>query len=75
MDREKFLKKLGRQVAKVRASKGYSQDRIHLEAEKISRGTLSKLESGKLDPQIWTLQRIAETLGVSVKKLLDFEEG
>ena len=43
-----FLKKLGAQVAKTRKSKGYSQDRLYLEAG-FSRGTVSKIENGLVD--------------------------
>lgn len=72
MAKKEFLKKLGAHIAKVRRSKGYSQDRLYLEAG-LSRGTASKIESGSVDPQIYTLQRIAETIGVPLKRFLDFE--
>jgi transcriptional regulator with XRE-family HTH domain len=52
--------------------KGYSQDRAYLEGG-FSRATMSRIEAGKVDPQAYTLFRIAETIGVPVKKLLDFE--
>jgi len=68
-----FLKKLGRRVAKLRKARGYSQDRLYLEAG-FSRGTASKIENGLVNPQILTLKKIAETIGVSLKKLIDMEE-
>ena len=67
-----FLKRLGKHVAKVRKSKGYSQDRIYLEAG-FSRATMSRVEHGLVDAQIWTLRRIADTIGVPLKRLIDFE--
>lgn len=65
------LIELGKHIEKVRRSKGYSQDRLYLEAG-FSRGTMSRIESGKVNPTYLTLLRIAETIGVPVKKLIDF---
>ena len=65
-----FLVRLGSRIAKTRASKGYSQDRLCLEAG-FARGTLSKIESGLVDPKATTLARIAETIGIPLKKLID----
>lgn len=70
---EKYLKKLGERVRKIRQSKGYSQDRLYLEAG-FSRGTMSKIENGLVNPQILTLRKIADTIGVSLKTLVDIEE-
>jgi len=65
-----FLKKLGRHVAKLRKSKGYSQDRLCLEAG-FARGTLSRIEAGLVDPQASTLVRVADTIGVQRKTIFD----
>lgn len=51
---------------------GYSQDRVYLEAG-FSRGTMSRIESGKVNPTYLTLVKIAETIGVPVKRLVDVE--
>ena len=53
---------------KVRKSKGYSQDRVCLEAG-LSRGALSKIESGRVEPKISTLALIAITINVPLAKL------
>ncbi len=66
------LKRLGAHIAKVRASKGYSQDRLQLESG-LARGTVSKIENGLRDPKSSTLIRIALTIGVPPKKLLEFK--
>ncbi len=71
-DSETYLGSFGARLAKLRASKGYSQDRLSLEAG-FARGTMSKIESGKVDPKLTTLARISETLDIPLKKLLDFE--
>lgn len=73
-DREKqlYLKAFGAHVKKVREAQGYSQDRVYLEGG-LSRATMSRIEHGSVDAQIWTLARVAETIGVPLKKLVDFE--
>lgn len=72
MDKKKFMKQLGSHIAKVRKQKGFSQDRIYLEGG-FSRGTLSKIENGLASPVVYTLARIAEVIGVPLKKLVEFE--
>jgi transcriptional regulator with XRE-family HTH domain len=69
---EDFLERLGAHIAKVRRSKGYSQDRTCLEAG-LARGTLSKIENGLVEPKISTLALVAITIGVPLKKLIDVE--
>ncbi|MBX2994048.1 MAG: helix-turn-helix domain-containing protein [Bacteriovoracia bacterium] len=71
-NKDRFLEDLGKQIAKVRKSKGYSQDRVCLEAG-LSRGALSKIESGRVEPKISTLALIAITIGVPLAKLTGIE--
>lgn len=71
-DKKQFLERLGKQVAKTRKQKGYSQDRVYLEGG-FSRGTLSKIENGQTSAEAYTLHRIAEVIEVPLKKLVDFE--
>ena len=72
LDIEDFLERLGAHVAKVRKSKGYSQDRLTLESD-IARGTVSKIENALVDPHISTLARIAKTIGVPLGKLVEIK--
>lgn len=67
-NKSKFLKDLGAHIAKIRKTKGYSQDRVCLEAG-LSRGALSKIESGRVEPKISTLALIAITIEVPLSKL------
>lgn len=67
-----YLKRLGAHIRKIRRAKGYSQDRLYLEAG-FGGHTMSRIEAGRVDPQISTLKRIADVLNVPVKKLLDFD--
>ncbi|MES2355626.1 MAG: helix-turn-helix transcriptional regulator [Pseudomonadota bacterium] len=68
----RYLKRLGAHIKKVRKERGYSTDRLYLEAG-FSRANMSRIESGSVDVQAWTLKRIADTIGVSVSRLFDFE--
>ena len=70
-NKKAFLRNLGSRIAKLRASQGYSQDRLCLEAG-FARGTLSKIESGLVDPKASTLARVADVLEIPLKKLTDF---
>ena len=69
-DKKIFLKNLGSRISRLRKSKGYSQDRLCLEAG-FARGTLSRIEAGLVDPQASTLARIADTIDIPIKKILD----
>lgn len=40
----------------------------------IGERTVSRIESGETDPRFTTLQKIAETLGVDLKNLMDFDK-
>jgi transcriptional regulator with XRE-family HTH domain len=71
MTKREYLRKLGSNIRRVRESKGFSQDRVCLEGG-LSRATMSRIESGSVDVQAWTLFRVAETIGVPVKRLFDF---
>lgn len=71
-DKKAFLKKVMKNVTRLRKMKGYSQDRLTLEAG-LSRGSISKIERSLVDPQISTLARIADTLGVPLRDFFDFK--
>jgi len=69
----KFLTALGEHCRKIRIAKGYSIDRLSKEADLLSPASIHRLEQGQTDVQITVLYRIAETLDVDLKSLLDFE--
>ena len=66
---DEFLRRLALRLIELRKLKGYSQDRLALESG-LTRGALSKLEKGDVDPRISTLAKIAHTLGVSLPHLI-----
>jgi transcriptional regulator with XRE-family HTH domain len=69
-DKKDFGERLGKHIARVRSSKGYSQDRLTLESG-LARGTVSKIENALVDPKATTLALIACTIGVPLSKLMD----
>lgn len=67
-DSEKYRTQLGTRIHQIRVKKGFSQDKV-AEAAGFSRGTMSKIEGGIVDPKATTLARIAKCLRVSVDEL------
>ena len=71
--KETNLQRLGRNIALYRHKKGLSQDGLAFQA-KLGERTISRIELGETDPRFTTLEKIAETLDIELKKLLDFNE-
>ncbi len=63
IDKKIILESFGCVLRDFRAKKGFSQEKLALEAE-IARSYLSELERGIKQPTISTLFVIAKTLGV-----------
>jgi putative transcriptional regulator len=72
MTKDIFLKKLGRNVARLREKAGISQTELALRCDK-DRQSLNRLEKGRINPSAYYLLQIAEELKVPTKDLLDFE--
>ena len=66
---EEFRRGLGLRIASLRAEKGMSQRQFALVLE-IDRVTLNRIESGKGNPTLGTLERIAEGLDLTLEELL-----
>lgn len=66
------MKKIGRNVAKARIAKGYSQDDVAAEAD-VSRSSVDRIERGITDPRAATLLKLADALAVPVKRFFDFD--
>jgi transcriptional regulator with XRE-family HTH domain len=60
---------MGTRLKKLREAKGMSQAALAEKAD-LSRGYLLRLEAGRQDPTLGTLERLAKALGVSLKKLI-----
>lgn len=63
-------KKLGKRIHKLRKEAGITLELLAYE-NNMSKGNLSKIEKGLVDPQFTTLVKIAKGLGVKLKELMD----
>ncbi len=72
MTKNEELKRLGRNIAKWRSKKNFSQDALALEAE-VGRRTIHRIEVGATDAKFSTLSKIARTLEIKVRDLVDFQ--
>jgi transcriptional regulator with XRE-family HTH domain len=60
---------MGAAIKRLREAKGLSQV-VLAQRAKITREYVNRLEAGRYDPTVGTLQRIARALGVPVTELL-----
>jgi transcriptional regulator with XRE-family HTH domain len=66
-----FLQKFANRLKQLRKRKGLTQDDIS--TEQISRSMISLVELARTDITLTKVKAIADSLGVSVSELLDFE--
>lgn len=65
---ESLYKELGKRIVAARKARGFSQE--HLAAESgIDRSHVGFIEQGRRRPTLSTLQKIANTLGISLEQL------
>lgn len=69
--KDKDLQKLGLKIQRLREAGGFNRDVFAREAE-ISKYYLYRLEYGNANPSILQLRKIAKSLGVKAKDLIDF---
>jgi transcriptional regulator with XRE-family HTH domain len=70
---EKFLKKLGATIKKMREAKGLTTREFANRAD-IAYSQVWKIETGQVDPTISTLLAIANALEVSLEHLVTIEK-
>ena len=61
-------------LAEIRKSRGLSQYAL-AELSGISRVTIARIETGKVNPTLQTLEQLAAALGVTVGELVDRKAG
>ena len=67
----KYLKRLGKNIAETRKSKGFSQLDV-CAVISMEKSNLSAIENGRQNPATLTLKKIADALGVEVKVFFEF---
>jgi transcriptional regulator with XRE-family HTH domain len=65
------MAKLGKTLQALRIKRGLSQEQL-AERSGLSTITISFIEQGRRKPQLKTLEKIADALGVRVKDLIPF---
>lgn len=74
MEKSEILKKVGKRIKEVRLQKGISQaDLVGKMQGEIDPTNISRIESGRTNPTVFTLFRLAEALEVDAKELLEIE--
>jgi putative transcriptional regulator len=72
MKQEEFQVRLGKQIAKLRKQKKISQVDFAYMLDK-EKQNLNRIEKGKTNPTVWTLNQIAKLLEVPIQKLFDWD--
>ena len=78
MQKAKFLKLVGKKIKEVRESKKITQLQLVILMEeehgRFDVTNVSRIESGRTNPTIFTLNRIADALEISLSELLNYEK-
>lgn len=74
MEKSEILRIVGKRIKEVRESKGLSQVELvgKMQGE-IDPTNISRIESGRTNPTIYTLYRISEALEVKISELICIE--
>ena len=70
MKKSDLNKKIGQRIIELRERKGWSQSDLARACGK-DRQAIEKLESGKVNPTLYTLNEISKGLEVSIEALVD----
>ena len=80
MTEVQLLQKIGERIKQIRIEKGITQDNLGIAmsmnkkvVKEYDKSNVSRLESGKTNPRIFTLYRVAKALDVTLDELLKIE--
>ena len=73
LDQQEYLIRVANRIRVLRAEKGYAQEAMALMV-KMDRSYNGRVERGEKNISLLKLKRIADALGTSPAKLLDFSE-
>jgi len=75
VEKSELLKKVGKKVQELRLSKDMKQVDLAAKMDgEIDTSNISRIESGRTNPTIYTLYRIAQALEISINDLIQIEE-
>ena len=66
-----IIRKVARRIKQLRIAKGLTIEKLAYEND-LSKGNLSEIERGMIEPKLNTLEKIAKGLDISLKELFDF---
>ena len=72
MNEEKLLAKIGERIVELRTEKGMTQQEFAAALD-YEKSNMSRLESGRTNPRIATLYKVAKVLNVTLSDLLMIE--
>jgi transcriptional regulator with XRE-family HTH domain len=70
-NQEKFLKSFGKNLKKIRISKGFTQEQLANDAD-ISISQIQRIEYGEINTTIASSKTIADALGITLCELFTF---
>ncbi|PRX53827.1 helix-turn-helix domain-containing protein [Flagellimonas meridianipacifica] len=71
MTKEELKNKIGKRIVELRTQKGWNQSDLARACGK-DRQAMEKLENGKVNPTLYTLQEVASALEISLSELINF---
>ena len=71
-DKEELRIAIGNRIRKLREVKNISQQDLAFDCN-IEKSNYHRIESGRTNPTIYTLQRIAINLGITLSELVNIE--
>lgn len=72
ISKESFLMKLGKRIRDIRKHKGLTQEAL-AELAGLDRTTISRIESGNQQTELFHVYKIAKALNTKLRDLFDFE--
>ena len=69
---KKVINLFGKHLRKLRLEKKLSQEELNFRTE-LSKNMVGMIERGEVNPTLTTIEAIAKGLGISRKKLMDYD--
>ena len=71
-EKKALQKAVGKRIKELREEKKMAQQTLAA-ACNFEKSNMARLEAGNTNPTIWTWSKIADSLSVTLKELVDFE--